>query len=101
MTLFRRWATLLLREDVADLWATVERGESFFPRDSEDNSPFTEDERRAILAQLNEVRIYLIGVHRDSAQEQLDAINAKIDEIAGATSRLGRLDWRNAMLVRS
>lgn len=60
--------------------------------DESDNSPFGSDESARIAKDLEKVGAQ-IADREDVTPQQLAMLKAKLDEIAGASTRLGRKDW--------
>jgi hypothetical protein len=88
----------VVAEDVPDLWAALEYEASSLSGDvDDDNTPFTPDEQLVVAAQITEAKAYLLEVYAGSASDdQLAAINARLDYLTVAAQRMGRNDWRNA-----
>jgi hypothetical protein len=95
------WLASLARElEAPDLWAELERerqivGEA--PGPEVENTPFTQEEQQLIGRQLNEVKEYVRQTH-ELPPGQLRELEARLDYLVDASSRLPRLDWRNALL---
>ena len=96
------WLRYLKRElNVSDPWAAfVESVEPFNLGGSEDddnNTPFTDDERQTISAQLEDIKSYLLKHAADSDTDRhaiMDGMNRANDELG----KRGRIDWRTFML---
>ncbi len=58
------------------------------------NTEFSELERAKIRSSFEKVKVELRSRH-DIAQEQIELINKKLDDILEASDRLGRKDWIN------
>lgn len=56
------------------------------------NAPFTEDEQRQIVAQLQDVRRY-VTEELNLPSEEITRIEEMLDEMAEASKRMGRKDW--------
>ena len=57
-----------------------------------DNSPFSAAEQREIAARLAEIAAQVRG-RADLSDKQMARIEAKLDELADASKRVGRKDW--------
>jgi hypothetical protein len=81
--------------DTPDLWAELQRDAQLIGvgfNKVTDNTPFTADEQIEIAARLQE----LAKSARDTyslSQEQIRALDAKMDYLITAAGRLGRKDW--------
>jgi len=90
---FMHWLKLVRRElSEPDLWSVFSDGSTYRDESDADNSPFNPAERDQIIAQLGEVRRYIVATGVD--ETQLLAIDARLDYLTEATERLGRIDWR-------
>jgi hypothetical protein len=92
----QRWAREVKRDvDTPDLWAELRsrqrilRGAGY--EDLQD-TPFTSDERTEIVQQIRQIAEYVHKTYSLSAAQTL-SMEAKLDYIASATSRVGRKDW--------
>lgn len=82
--------------DAPDLWAEMQRSrELAIEVQSADagNTSFTQDERRQIAAQLEAIKEQ-VKDQFDLTSQQLARIDEWKDEVAEATERSGRKDWR-------
>lgn len=84
-----------------DLWGSLgaERNlvASLSQDDADDNSPFTAPERELIAQQLHELKEQI--AQRFQLQGgQLAQLEERIEYLIDATSRLGRFDWKQALL---
>jgi hypothetical protein len=92
-----------VKDDLAtlDLWAELRREIELFGANSEDfadNAPFSPGEQKEIAARLQE----LAGDVRRAAslsEAQTRLLEAKLDYLAKAAGRLGRIDWRNVFVA--
>jgi hypothetical protein len=83
-----------------DLWAALGLDSTLLGGNSDDgmeNILFTLDEQKEIAQRLRELgeqtrRAYSLS------ETQARVLNAKIDYLVGAAGRLGRIDWRNALV---
>lgn len=86
--------------ETPDLWAELQNEaellEVTYDKDTE-NTPFTPEEKKKIAQQFNEFADYAQRTYSLSAA-QMNVLNAKLDYLVKATDRLGRVDWRNALL---
>jgi hypothetical protein len=82
--------------NMPDYWADMKRGRTLIAdiQDSQDaqNTPFEQDERDQIAAQLNRIRESLADKF-ELSNEQMEHIAEKFDEAAEASKRMGRKDW--------
>jgi hypothetical protein len=97
--LFSRWITYVRRDIEPDLWEQLKAEfPKYGPFSAEANSPFTTLEQEEIRAQLDLVKQLLHETHPDIRAEELAAIDEKLDYLVGASARMGRIDWRNAVI---
>ncbi len=86
--------------ETPDLWAELhneaELLEVTYDKDTE-NTLFTTEEKKKIAQQFNEFSDYAQRTYSLSAA-QMNVLNTKLDYLVKATGRLGRVDWRNALL---
>lgn len=76
-------------------WAASDQAEDAFTAaqaEETGNSPFSEDERRQIAAQLQAVQKY-VNEELNLPSEQIARIEEKLDEVAEASKHMGRKDW--------
>jgi hypothetical protein len=86
--------------DMPDLWAELQREAELFGANSDDvpeNTPFTPDEQKKIAARLQEVSEHARLTYSLSGA-QMRVLDAKLDYLINAAGRLGRIDWRNAVV---
>jgi hypothetical protein len=79
-----------------DLWAELRRSRELaveIQRSDIGNSPFTNDERRQIVAELEAIKEQ-VNEQFDLTSEQTARIDEWKDEVAEASERIGRKDWR-------
>lgn len=86
--------------ETPDLWADLQ-GEAellgvAYDEDTE-NTPFTPEEKKKITHEFSEFAVYAQRTYSLSAG-QMNVLNAKLDYLIKATDRLGRIDWRNALV---
>lgn len=92
-----KWVAAIADEHRAiDLWKTV--GEAI-PAPAtqpfnEENTPFSDAERKAIVARLDELEHYIAETHH-LPEAQRQEVAGRLDYLKGAAGRLGRIDWRN------
>jgi hypothetical protein len=77
------WAEMLLNRELID---------DIQDRDS-GNTPFTLDEQKQIADQFQEIRKQL-RQQFELTNEQIEQIDARLDEAVEASTRMGRKDWR-------
>ncbi len=97
---FLEWLGYLRRElDAPDVWGALRGEASLVASDvgDGDNEPFSEAERDAVRAQLREAKELIRG-HYELSDTQFQALEARLDYLAGAVDRLGKLDWREAFV---
>ena len=91
-----RWAREVKRDvDTPDLWAEVRRRQGILASaafEDTDNSPFTSDERAAIVEQVRQIKEKLRTYAVPEAR--MLSIEAKLDYLVSAADRVGRKDWR-------
>ena len=94
------WLTELRKEvDTPDLWATVLQDRDFMRLTVIDagNTPFTPQEQQYISTRLDEMHSFIIASAKlDDAQRRF--VDAQIEYTKQATKRLGRIDWKNALI---
>jgi hypothetical protein len=81
--------------DAPDLWTEVRRGRELISEIEQidsDNTSFTQDEQRQISAQLQEIKNQ-IREQFELTNEQIEQIDARLDEAEDASKRIGRKDW--------
>jgi hypothetical protein len=92
----RRWAEEVKRDvDTPDLWADLEReGEILTGARYVDveNTSFTSAEQAAIAEQLRQIK-ELVKTTYALSDAQMLFLEAKLDDIGAAASRVGRKDW--------
>lgn len=92
-----RWlAAVKLDIEMPDLWAELRRETELLgvaADDAIENTPFTSDEREEIAERLQEMRDYARRTYSLSEAQML-VLDAKVDYLIAAASRLGRIDWR-------
>jgi len=94
------WLRYVRREiEAPDLWGELRREAELVAGDlnAADNTPFSPDEQAQVRRHLDEVK-QLIRANQALTATQLDAIDSRIDYLAEATERLGRIDWREAFV---
>lgn len=95
-----RWLEFLRREiETPDLWSELARERELVasPPAEAENTSFTAVEQAQIAHQLSEIKTYVRQTHKLTAA-QYEAIDARLDYLVEAASRMGRIDWRNAFV---
>jgi hypothetical protein len=99
LTLMPRVSTWLeeVKHDLAtpDLWAELQREAKLLGAGSNEltkNTPFTLDEQEEIARRLQELAKYASRTYTLSTA-QMQTLDAKLDYLVKASSRLGRKDW--------
>ena len=79
---------------VPDFWDELKRGRQLVAEIQQEsgNSPFTDYERRQIVAQLQAIKAQ-VGEQFELTSEQIAQVNERLDEVAEASERMGRKDW--------
>lgn len=93
----KRWLSYLRRElETPDLWASVAQEAELLSLEPADatNSPFTDEEMAQIKRAIEEIRTYITSTH-ELSDEPLRRVNDKLDYLIDASTRLGRIDWKN------
>jgi hypothetical protein len=91
-----QWAAKVKTDlETPDLWAELQREREIlsWSRDEAENTPFTPDEQAELIKHLDELKEYVKNTH-SLAQDQIVALEEGFTELATATTRLGRNDWR-------
>ncbi len=91
-----QWAAKVKKDlETPDLWAQLQREREILSRapDEAENTPFTPDEQEEIVKHLDEIKEYVKSTHSLS-HDQMVALEEGFKELATATRRLGRNDWR-------
>jgi hypothetical protein len=91
-----QWAAKVKTDlETPDLWAELQREREIlsWAPDEAENTPFTPDEQAEIIKHLDELKEYVKNTH-SLAQDQIVALEEGFKELATATTRLGRNDWR-------
>jgi hypothetical protein len=95
-TVLRVWLTKLKQElETPDLWAALEENRDAIeaPSTEDENTPFSATERAEITKQLAEVKAYAVKAC-DLSEGQMRVLGKHLDDLAEATGRMGRVDWR-------
>jgi hypothetical protein len=93
----RMWLGNLKREiDAPDLWASFSQEDELLSLEPTEavNTPFSPEEQIQIKVAIEEFRIYITSTYSLSP-EPLAKINRKLDYLIDASTRLGRIDWKN------
>jgi hypothetical protein len=95
------WLDELKRDlETPDLWAELQSESALLVAESNedaDNTPFSSSEREDIAARLHAFAEEAEQVYALS-EVQMSYLNARLDYLVAAADRLGRIDWRNALL---
>lgn len=94
--IIREWADeVKLVADIPDYWAELQRSNQEFVVGAQwaDNTPFTKDEQRRIVIELKAITEH-VKERLDLNSEQTAQIEEWQDEVAEASTRLGRKDWK-------
>jgi hypothetical protein len=96
----KRWAGEVKRDaETPDRWAELQRQRELFSgawTAGIQNTPFTPDERTAIVEQVRQVK-ELISETYALSEAQMESLEERLDYVAEASGRMGRKDW--ALLV--
>ena len=96
-----RWLGDVKRDlDTPDLWAELQSEAELLGatyNEDTDNTPFTSQEKTEIAERLHEFAEYAEHTYSLSEAQKSD-LNAKLDYLVEATDRVGRVDWRNAVV---
>ncbi|MBK5282315.1 MAG: hypothetical protein JJE16_09525 [Nitrospiraceae bacterium] len=95
--MLRKWLTYLKREiEVPDLWAALSQEQELLSIEPAEavNTPFTADEQVQIKKTIEEIRVYITSTY-SLASEPLAKVNRKLDYLIDASTRVGRIDWKN------
>jgi hypothetical protein len=93
----RLWLYNLKREiEAPDLWAALSQEQEILNLEPSEavNTPFTLDEQLQIKTAIEEIRIYITSTYSLEG-DSLTKINRKLDYLIDASTRLGRIDWKN------
>jgi hypothetical protein len=95
-----RWLEDVKRDiEMPDLWAELQAEANLLGAGTEGaigNTPFTPNEQEEIAERLHDLRDHARSTYSLS-DGQMRALNAKIDYLVEAASRLGRVDWWNVV----
>lgn len=97
VTALKDWLTHLKREiDAPDLWASLSQEQELLSLEPAEavNTLFTAAEQVQIKKAVEEIRTYVTSTY-SLAGEPLAAVNRKLDYLIDASTRLGRIDWKN------
>lgn len=92
----KQWVSYLKREvETPDVWGQVLQEANAFGDDSEaTNTLFTADEKRSIVAAINEIRQYLLTAHKLDPE----LVESRLEYLLEASNRLGRKDWKAVLM---
>jgi hypothetical protein len=91
------WLVYLTREiEAPDLWGSLSQEQELLSIEPAEavNTPFTSDEQAKIKSAIEEIRVYITSTY-SLAGEPLAKVNRKLDYLIDASTRLGRIDWKN------
>jgi hypothetical protein len=92
----KRWLEEVKRDlETPDLWAELRREAELLGAGVDkvtENTPFTLDEQKQIAARIDELAKSVSRTHSLS-EDQMHALDAKLDYLVDASRRLGRKDW--------
>lgn len=93
----QKWANeVALVSKAPDFWAEIRRSRELavdIQRADTNNTPFTKDEQRQIVVELEAIKHY-VKEQLQLTNEQKAHIDESLDEIAVASERVSRKDWR-------
>lgn len=92
-----RWLTYLKREiNEPDLWASLAQERELLASEPMGavNAPFNAEEQSQIRRAIDEIRVYITSTY-SLASEPLAKVNGKLDYLIDASTRIGRIDWKN------
>jgi hypothetical protein len=95
-----RWLTYLKREiNTPGLWGSLAEERELFSAEPAGavNAPFNAEEQGQIKRAIDEIRVYITTTYT-LAGEPLRRVNAKLDYLIDASTRLGRIDWKNTFV---
>jgi hypothetical protein len=101
MTRFSGWVKDVRGDlDTPDLWAELQRDAGLLggvSGEANENTPFTSEEQKDIEQRLREMEAH---VRRTCSlpEPEMENLHTKIDYLVDAAGRLGRIDWRNAVV---
>jgi hypothetical protein len=98
--MLRNWLTYLKREfEAPDLWAALAQEQELFSAEPAGavNAPFNAEEQAQIKRAVDEIRVYITTTYT-LADEPLSRVHAKLDYLIDASTRLGRIDWKNILV---
>lgn len=98
MSSFNNWVDYLSREvNAPDLWAELPSETELVESTSteNDNSKFNEEESKLIADGMEEIKQYLLTAHKLDPE----LIEGQIKYLVESSERLGRKDWKNALIA--
>jgi hypothetical protein len=97
---FASWLGELKRDlETPDLWAELRQERKMLDvaaGEAAENTPFSPDEQREITKQLREITEYVKQTNALS-EDEVQALEERLDYLEEAAGRLGRLDWRTVV----
>jgi hypothetical protein len=100
LELFNYWLRRIVEEiEAPDLWASLRADAQAVqpPRADAANTPFTADEQRQVREALSEF-MRRVEERQLLTGRQLEDLSARMNYVAGAVDRLGRLDWKEIFI---
>jgi hypothetical protein len=95
-----RWLEEVKQDlETPDLWAELQQEREMLgtaPAEATENTPFSADEQREIANQLRATKKYVKKTYALS-EDDMQALEARLDHLGDAAGRLGRLDWRTVV----
>ena len=91
----RRWLEIVKNEvDEPDLWVLAKEDKKLVAAriDDIENAPFSANEQERIRLSIGEIHAFL-RASAEHSQSDLQFIQARLEHLADASSRLGRKDW--------
>lgn len=96
MSYFYCWIKYLRREiEAPDLWGTIRNEKGFLHNsfDTENNEPFSREERVKIESSLNEIKEFIKVTHETQTKDIL-FLESRIEYLITSSERLGKKDWK-------
>ena len=96
-----RWLEFLKREiEAPDLWASLAQDQEMLGAEPPEavNTPFSAEEQVQVKRAIEEIRVYISATY-SLASEPLATVNRKLDYLIDASTRLGRIDWKNILVA--
>lgn len=96
-TRFKEWVDCLAREvNSPNLWADMPSDTKLIETavTDEDNTKFTAAEKKLIVTGIGEIKEYLLTTHKMHAE----LVEGQLKYLVESSGRLGRKDWKNALI---